>query len=214
MSASPSSKKCLDWLLLSLHLSHISLRIISYFKIYFHKIHTRTVLGEEAMVPVFKAAGGRSVFWKCHPFADLNAAWFSCRRYKIPWTWTKWSNCAILWQTHSREADMTNIKSSQKISKVFRSGLLMFVAASAAFRYIIPRGLPSVWWHAMFRVRTRRALWELKRISRVQTNRLSKDSCGSYVLCGAILWKLHQKIPEAQVTKRHYLVGDSPGRQH
>ena len=90
----------------------------------------------------------------------------------------------------------------------------MFVAASAAFRYIIPRGLPIVWWHAIVRVRTRRDLWELKRISRVQTNRLSKDSCGSYVLCGAILWKLHQKIPEGQVTKRHYLVGDSPGRQH
>ena len=91
--------------------------------LYIHKIHTYCHLlphfaywwwwrGDVASA--FKAAGGGSVFWECHPLADLNAPWFSCPRYKIPWTWAKWSNCAILWQTHSGEADIKNINSIQK----------------------------------------------------------------------------------------------------
>lgn len=128
MSPSPCSKKCLDGLLLSLHFSHIYhlYHIILY--IYISIKYTLIVISchishsfgllwwwwRGDVASVFKAAGGGSVFGECHPLADLNAPWFSCPRYKIPWTWAKWSNCAILWQTHSGEADIKNINRIQK----------------------------------------------------------------------------------------------------
>ena len=55
----------------------------------------------------FTYMADRKKSWHCTG-KILNTPWFSCPEYKSPWTWTKWGNCAMFWQTHSRE--QANIK--------------------------------------------------------------------------------------------------------
>lgn len=177
---------------------------------------------------VFKAAGGRSVFWECHPLADLenhchnnslaactkkpitlvksierpqlqelptsskfaymadrkkswhctgkilNTPWFSCPEYKSPWTWTKWGNCAMFWQTHSRE--QANIKNCFDLICWYLLLLQLYLDTSSHEDC-------QLFDNMRLSEYGREEICEsLKRISRVQTNRLSKDSCGSYVV--------------------------------